>query len=273
MTKLPSSQTVLIVDDQVTNIKILSTLLRDEAETLFAINGETALDIAQAKKPDLVLLDVMMPGIDGYEVCRRLKSKADTSQIPVIFVTAKDQEQDEAEGFGAGAIDFITKPFAPLIVKARVRNHLELIGQRNKLKHLTDQLETYRARVAGELKIARETQNCLLPDTKLLETLRNGHQLDVNAHFAPSSELGGDYWSLKILSENQIAVMIADFSGHGVNAALNTFRLHTLLNDGREYGSDPGVFLHRLNSRLSRLLPSGQYATMFYGVSTFRITD
>ncbi len=266
MTQLSLSQTVLIVDDQVMNIKILSAVLRDEVETLFAINGESALDIARTKNPDLILLDVMMTGVDGYEVCRRLKAHQDTSQIPVIFVTAKDQEQDEAEGFEAGAIDFITKPFSPPIVKARVRNHLELIGQRNKLKHLTDQLENYRNRVAGELKIARDTQDCLLPDANLLETIRNNHQLDVNAHFAPSSELGGDYWSLKNLDEHRIAVMIADFSGHGVNAALNTFRLHTLLNDGRDYGNDPAVFLHTLNNRLSPLLPPGQFATMFYGV-------
>ena len=99
-------QTVLIVDDEITNIKVLSALLRDDLDVVFATNGLAALDIAETKKPDLVLLDIMMPGIDGYEVCRKLKENPQTTHIPVIFVTAKDQEQDEAEGFAAGAMMF-----------------------------------------------------------------------------------------------------------------------------------------------------------------------
>ena len=94
MSKNPATQTVLIVDDEVTNIKVLSSLLRDEHEILFATNGEGALKIARSKQPDLVLLDIMMPDMDGYEVSKHLKSDPLTAHIPVIFVTAKDQEQD-----------------------------------------------------------------------------------------------------------------------------------------------------------------------------------
>ncbi|MCK5191256.1 MAG: response regulator [Methylococcales bacterium] len=265
LTNLPP-QTVLIVDDEITNIKVLSALLRDDLEILFATSGTAALDMALSKKPDLVLLDIMMPGIDGYEVCRRLKANPQTTHIPVIFVTAKDQEQDEADGFEAGAIDFITKPFSPLIVKARVRNHLNLIGQRNQLRQLSDKLEAYHQRVDHELQTARETQSLLLPGLETLNTIYQTHQLNIDSYFEPCSELGGDYWGIRTLNESCIAVLIADFSGHGVNAALNTFRLHALLDNKFSQPDNPAAFMEELNIRLSPLLPTGQYATAFYGI-------
>ena len=259
-------QTILIVDDEITNIKVLSALLRDDQKIVFATDGTTALERAQTKKPDLVLLDIMMPGLDGYQVCRKLKENPLTAHIPVIFVTAKDQEQDEADGFAAGAIDFITKPFSPLLVKARVRNHLDLIGQRNKLKMLSDELEAYRQRVDLELQSARETQSFLLPNESTLNAIRQNHRLSVDSYFKPCSELGGDYWSIRNLDDQYVAVLIADFSGHGVNAALNTFRLHALLDNNFDQANNPAAFLEQLNVRLSPLLPTGQYATVFYGV-------
>jgi len=259
-------QTILIVDDEITNIKVLSALLKDDQKIVFATDGTTALVRAETKKPDLVLLDIMMPGLDGYQVCRKLKENPLTAHIPVIFVTAKDQEQDEADGFAAGAIDFITKPFSPLLVKARVRNHLNLIGQRNKLKLLSDELEAYRQRVDLELQSARETQSFLLPTESTLNTIRLSHRLSVDSYFKPCSELGGDYWTIRNLDDQYVAVLMADFSGHGVNAALNTFRLHALLDNAYEQADNPAAFLEQLNIRLSPLLPTGQYATVFYGV-------
>lgn len=121
-----SRQTILIIDDMPVNIRILSDLLMDEHEVLFATNGADGLQRAQSDLPDLILLDIMMPDIDGYEVCRRLKATPETAAIPIIFVTALGQEADEAKGLQAGAIDYITKPISPPIVKARVRNHLKL---------------------------------------------------------------------------------------------------------------------------------------------------
>lgn len=124
-------QTVLVVDDEPVNIKILMELLRSDYTIKVATNGETALQIALSDTPpDLILLDVMMPGIDGYEVCRRLKAEPRTKGIPVIFITAKGGEEDQSKGFELGAVDYVTKPFSPMVVKARVRTHLEL--KRNK---------------------------------------------------------------------------------------------------------------------------------------------
>lgn len=126
-------QTVLVIDDTPINIRILSELLVDEYEVLFATNGQDGLARAQAEQPDLILLDVMMPGMDGYEVCRRLKAEPTTRDIPVIFVTALVSEADEARGLQAGAIDYITKPISPTIVKMRIHNHLELKHHRDLL--------------------------------------------------------------------------------------------------------------------------------------------
>ncbi len=118
---------ILIVDDERNNILVLSDFLKKDYEVMTAQSGEEALKAANGPQlPDLILLDIMMPGIDGYEVCRRLKADSRTMHIPVIFVTALDEIDDEAKGFDSGAVDYITKPLNPLIVKARVKAHLQL---------------------------------------------------------------------------------------------------------------------------------------------------
>lgn len=138
MTKQNSEQMILIVDDEPANIRILVELLRPEYALRVATNGETALRIALSDAPpDLILLDVMMQGVDGYEVCRRLKNDPRTESIPVIFITAKGHERDEIKGFEAGAIDYVAKPFNPVIVKARVQTHAELKRHRDFFKNLS----------------------------------------------------------------------------------------------------------------------------------------
>jgi serine phosphatase RsbU (regulator of sigma subunit) len=141
-----------------------------------------------------------------------------------------------------------------------------LISQRNALKQLTDDLEAYSRRIANELNMARETQTVLLPDTSTLRAVSDLHGLHVDSRFKPSSELGGDFWGLKSIDENRVAIMMVDFSGHGINAALNTFRLHALLESEKYLEHNPAAYLQGINARLSPLLPAGQYATMFYGV-------
>ncbi|MFL5240388.1 MAG: adenylate/guanylate cyclase domain-containing protein [Rhizomicrobium sp.] len=120
-------KTILIVDDTATNISIISSVLKDAFRTKVATNGEKALTLASADdRPDLILLDITMPGMDGYEVCRRLKANPATSTIPVIFLTAKTEDDDERQGFDVGAVDYVHKPFSAPIVLARVKTHLAL---------------------------------------------------------------------------------------------------------------------------------------------------
>jgi diguanylate cyclase (GGDEF)-like protein len=132
LTKEAQSAIVLVVDDERINLEILRSVLKDMCTVRGAINGEQALKAARLDPPpDLILLDIQMKGMDGYEVCRRLKSDPLTRHIPVIFVTGKDQEDDETMGFDVGAVDYINKPIRPAIVRARVKLHLELKKERD----------------------------------------------------------------------------------------------------------------------------------------------
>lgn len=130
-------QKLLIVDDISINIEVLNEALEDEYEVLFATHGSDALELAVNERPDLILLDIMMPEIDGYEVCAQLKKKDCTKNIPVIFITSKSDEEDETKGLKVGAIDYIIKPFSIPIVKARVRNHMELKRRGDLLESLS----------------------------------------------------------------------------------------------------------------------------------------
>jgi len=122
---------VLVVDDTLANIEILYKILHGDYDVFFAKNGRDALKVVQRELPDLILLDIMMPEMDGYQVCSQLKSNPQTAHIPVIFITAMGSEEDETRGLDCGAIDYLTKPISPPIVRARVRNHLELKRSRD----------------------------------------------------------------------------------------------------------------------------------------------
>lgn len=124
---MTKSARILAVDDEATNLQLLRHSLQDEYQLLFAKDGEAALRLARSELPELILLDIMMPNLSGYEVCEQLKADPLTRHIPVIFLTALSNSQDEQRGFDLGAVDYITKPFNPAIVKARVRTHLSLV--------------------------------------------------------------------------------------------------------------------------------------------------
>ena len=133
----PEQPVILVVDDTPTNIDILRNTLRPDYIVKAATSGEKALQIAFSDSPpDIILLDIMMPEMDGYEVCERLKNDPATKDIPVIFITAMTEAVDEEMGLGLGAVDYITKPFSPALVKARVRNHIQLKQQRDQLEDL-----------------------------------------------------------------------------------------------------------------------------------------
>jgi putative two-component system response regulator len=149
--------TVLIVDDAPENIALMSSLLRGTYRTKIAIDGEKALQIVLSDDSvDLILLDIMMPGIDGYEVCRRLKANPKSADIPVIFLTAKTDIEDEQKGFELGAVDFITKPVSPPVVTARVRTHLQLKSARDFLADKSEYLEREVARRTHEISIIQD---------------------------------------------------------------------------------------------------------------------
>ena len=197
--------TILVVDDTPNNISVLMEILRGEYRVLAATSGEQALKIARGDAPpDLILLDVMMPGMSGHEVCQRLKAESSTRKIPVIFVTAMNQVEDEAQGFALGAVDYITKPVSPPIVKARVKTHLALYDQNRELERMVRErtAELHRTRLeiikrlgrAGEFRdnetgmhVIRVAHICRL----LGESVRmNEEDLDLLFNAAPMHDIG-----------------------------------------------------------------------------------
>ncbi|MCC5871256.1 MAG: two-component system response regulator [Gammaproteobacteria bacterium] len=158
--KEPERATILVVDDTPENIDVLVGILGEDYQVRAARGGEQALKLVRKAPPDLILLDVMMPGVDGFEVCRRLKEDFTTRHIPIIFVTAKIAMQDELAGLELGAVDYITKPVSPPIVRARVRTHLALYDQNRELERQvrarTRELHDTRLKVIQRLGRAAE---------------------------------------------------------------------------------------------------------------------
>ncbi|MGI4842230.1 MAG: HD-GYP domain-containing protein [Janthinobacterium lividum] len=148
MTQPNNRPLILAVDDEASNLQLLRQILQDHYRLLFAKDGARALELARQELPDLVLLDVMMPGMSGYEVCASLKADPATAATPVIFVTALTDTADELEGFEAGAVDYITKPVSPPIVRARVRTHLSLVRM--------EELRATRLEIVQRLGLAAE---------------------------------------------------------------------------------------------------------------------
>ncbi len=164
--------TILVVDDTAENLTVMTGLLKPDYRTKIAVDGEGALRIMMADAPpDLVLLDIMMPGMDGYEVCRRLKAEPRTRDIPVIFLTAKAEVEDEQHGFDLGAVDYITKPISPPIVMARVRTHLALKVAADFLKDKNAYLESEVTKRTREVQVVQDVT--IMAMASLAETRDN----------------------------------------------------------------------------------------------------
>jgi len=237
---LPSApKSILIVDDTPINIGVISGALKDSFATKVATSGEKALAIASGKeKPDLILLDIMMPEMDGYEVCRRLKANPDTRDIPVIFLTSQTEAEDETKGFEVGAVDYIHKPFSAAVVKARVRTHLML---REAHAQIAQQL----VEINTELEMARQIQLSILPSStpKIAG-------MDIVARYIPMTSVAGDFYDFIVVDERHLGILIADVSGHGLPAALIASMLQVALTAQARHVSEPGKVLTGLNQAL-----------------------
>ncbi len=185
-------QTLLVVDDTPANIDVLAGMLKDDYQIKVAKNGEIALKIAQRLPLDLILLDIMMPGIDGFEVCRRLKSDHTTRHIPIIFVTAKITAEDELKGLELGAVDYITKPFNPPIVQQRVKTQLALFNQSRelaiKVKQKTAELAATQLKVIQKLGRAAEYKD----NETGMHVIRMSHYTHILAKAAGMCEADAD---------------------------------------------------------------------------------
>ncbi len=252
---------VLVVEDTEASRRLIGAFLAAAGirEVAFACDGVEGLEKAEAFDPDLIILDIMMPRMDGFEVCRNLRANPRFARLPVLVQTALGSPEERTSVFRAGATDLVTKPIHGPELIARVRVHLE-----NRL--LVRSLVEYRERVQSELDTARDMQFALMPSAGHISDVSEKHDLVLQAHFEPSSELGGDYWGMRDIGDGRVAVFIVDFAGHGVTAAMNTFRLHTLMRQATPDSAPPGAYLGALNERLVELLAIDQYCTVLFGV-------
>jgi sigma-B regulation protein RsbU (phosphoserine phosphatase) len=230
---------VLVVDDAPANLQVVNSILKDDFKIRVATSGAKALELVKVKPyPDLILLDVMMPELDGYEVCGILKASPETKDIPVIFLTGKTEADDETKGFQVGAVDYIHKPFSPSVVKARVHTHLVL---REAREQLARQLLT----INNELEMAREIQLSILPHE--IPKIRG---LEIAARYLPMNSVAGDFYDFILVDEKRIGILIADVSGHGLPAALIASMLKVALSAQSAHACDPARVLNGLNHSL-----------------------
>ena len=235
----PEQKLILVVDDTSLNISVITGALKGAYRTKVATSGGKALAIAVGDgKPDLILLDVMMPEMDGYEVCRRLKADPTTREIPVIFLTAQTDAKDETHGFQVGAVDYVHKPFSPAVMKARVHTHLALRETREKL---AQQLLT----IQKELQTARLIQQSILP-----QTVPQIDGLDIAARYVPMASVAGDFYDFIVVDNKHVGILVADVSGHGMPAALIASMLKIALAAQSAHADDPARVLQGLNQAL-----------------------
>jgi sigma-B regulation protein RsbU (phosphoserine phosphatase) len=210
------NETILIIDDSTFMLTLLEAILKDKGYcTLVAKDGTTGLDQARKKLPDLILLDIIMPHMDGYEVCQRLQSSKKTRDIPILFLSAKTETENKIKGLQLGGSDYITKPFDKGEVLARVQTHLKIRRLTQDLLQTNAILRENQKRLEEDLNAASCIQRSLLPQTQ-----ETRPQLDIAWKFKPSEKIGGDIFNLMPVEEDFLEFYILDVSGHGVPAAL-----------------------------------------------------
>lgn len=254
MSNAGDKKTILVVDDAPANIRVVNEILHETYRVKVATNGEKALELASAEPgPDLILLDIVMPGMDGYEVCARLKADPKTRDIPVLFLTGQTEVADETRGFETGAVDYIHKPFSPAVVAARVQTHLAL-------REAREQLERQLLAIRTEMETAREIQQSILP--REIPTVPG---VEIAARYIPMTSVAGDFYDFLPIDDHRIGVLVADVSGHGMPAALIASMLKIAFAAQSAHADDPSQVLCGLNETLYGKF-RGHYVTAAYAV-------
>ncbi|MBW1942374.1 MAG: SpoIIE family protein phosphatase [Deltaproteobacteria bacterium] len=266
---LKVKETILLVDDNPINLQVLFETFKESGYKLIAAkDGEKALAMAESAHPDLILLDIMMPGMDGYEVCRHLKADEGTSNIPIIFVTAMGEAADETKGLELGAVDYITKPFSPPIVQARVRTHLALKRNMVELQEAYKIIESQKERMEDELNVGREIQMNMVPLT--FPPFPDRDEFSIYATLQPAREVGGDFYDFFFIDEYRLCFCIGDVSGKGVPAALFMAVTKTLIEARARNDLSTASIITHVNDELSRDNKAFMFVTLFLGILDVR---
>ncbi len=246
------TERILLVDDNPTNLQVLYQTLDGRGyHLLVAKNGQAALAVARKADPHLILLDIMMPDIDGYEVCRQLKADAATQEIPIIFLSALSDTEDKVKGLDLGAVDYISKPFQPDEVIARVNTHLTIDRLRREVQTQKDALE-------NELETVAQLQLTLLP--RKLPDINN---LALGVYYATSRYAGGDYYDIIQLPDNRWGFLIADAEGHSARAAVSMAMTCTLFRSLPGPSDDPAQVLQYVNKHLCEVIGNSFVTALF----------
>ncbi len=268
---------ILVVDDTPANLQVLAGMLKERGYKVRpAPSGKLALLAARRDPPDLILLDINMPEMNGYEVCEHLKADENLKSIPVIFISALTEPLDKVKAFALGGVDYLTKPFQMEELHARVETHLKIRSLQIELERTNEQLVKANGRMSRDLRAAARIQETFLP-----RELPRVPGADFAWIYRPCDELAGDGLNVIPLGDGKVGLFVLDVSGHGVASALLSVTLSRLLSPPSEPSSiliRDGDIRERSNIRppaevaahLNRLFPFGptseQFATMVYGI-------
>jgi sigma-B regulation protein RsbU (phosphoserine phosphatase) len=256
--------TILAVDDEPINTKILAGLLGDTYRVIIAGSGEQALSLARAERPDLILLDLIMPGMDGNQVFEALKNDPLLEDTPVIFITAQDDPKYESLGLAQGAADYISKPIKPGIVRARVNTQMERRHHLAELQRAYAIIRDQKERMERELDVARHIQLNMLP---VPSPARAPHpEFLIAARMQPARQVGGDLYDYFFRGDGRLYFCVGDVSGKGVPAALFMAITKALIRSQTTDQASCAAILAHVNDQVESSQDGGIFVTVFLGV-------
>ncbi len=259
--KLFAAAKILVVDDSATIRNVISAVLGESGvqQIMQAEDGRDALNKLAEFTPDLVILDIAMPNMDGLEFCEYLRnSQMSVREVPIIVMTGMNKVDERMRALRVGVSSILYKPIDPEALLDRVYMHLQesrLIGKIKRGEESTGE----------DLQIAAKMQEILLPSAEIIAECNEKYKLAINSIYRPSEVFGGDYWLVKPINDDLVAVFMADFSGHGVSSAVYTFRVHKFLREYVCYYQSPLEVLEELNRAVHSMFPVGKYLTCVLG--------
>ncbi len=253
MTPTKSSR-VLIVEDQPVSRKILEAMLAKSYTVISAASGREAIKLAQENNPDLVLLDIEMPEMDGFETMEALRNRIIDEAVPVIFLTAREDSESREKGLEAGAVDYITKPYDRQELSIKVKNHLALYEARKEIERRNRSL-------AREMEMASQLQNSLLPNS-----FPRTEGIEFSVYYKPFSRAGGDFYDVIEFADSSVGVALVDVAGHGVASAMIGAMFKMCFQSFAKENRSPAQLLSIINDEMVRVLPDSDFLTVFYCV-------
>jgi serine phosphatase RsbU (regulator of sigma subunit) len=249
-----SQSKVLVVEDHPVSRKMLEAMLRKSYLVISAASGREAISLVEDVKPDLVLLDIEMPEMDGFQTLEILRQGVIDQAVPVIFLTAREDAESRDRGLEAGAVDYLTKPYDKQELSIKVKNHLALYEARK-------EIELKNRIMAREMEMASQLQSSLLP-----AVLPSDENLDFSVVYRPVSKAGGDFYDLIAFSDSSIGFVQVDVSGHGVASAMIGAMFKMVFHSVSMRTNSPSALLAAINDQLFDVLPDSDFLTVFYGV-------